>query len=60
MPAEKIAMRKIREVLRRRWQAGLSYRQIHRGTKVSLGKVKQLITEADAQQYPQLNYYRMS
>ena len=48
MPAERIAMRKIREVLRLRWQAGLSYRQIHRGTKVSLGKVKQLITEAEA------------
>lgn len=47
MPAERITMRKIREVLRLRWQAGLSYRQIHRSTKVSLGKIKQLLSQAE-------------
>lgn len=41
-------MRKIREILRLRREAGLSYRQISAGTKVSLGAIGKLLSQADA------------
>lgn len=41
-------MRKIREILRLRREAGLSFRQISAGTKVSLGAIQKLLSKADA------------
>ena len=46
MPATRIAMRKIREVLRLRLAAGLSIRQIRDSTKVSLGAIQGLLVRA--------------
>ena len=34
MPTERLAMRKVKEVLRLRWECGLSYRQIARSCAV--------------------------
>ena len=34
MPTERLAMRKVKEVLRLRWECGLSYRQIVRSCAV--------------------------
>ena len=42
-------MRKIRETLRLRFEAGLSYRQISASTKASIGAIQKLITRAQAQ-----------
>ena len=42
MPAKRITMRNIREVLRLRLAAGLSLRQIRHSTKISLGAVQKL------------------
>jgi len=47
MPAKRIAMRKIREILRLRLDAGLSLRQIRASTKVSLGAIQKLLARAD-------------
>lgn len=47
MAMKRIAMRKIRDVLRLRLQAGLSYRQIQASTKVSTGACQQLVTKAE-------------
>ena len=41
-------MRKIREVLRLRFGAGLNYRQIRHSTKVSLGSIQTLLKRAEA------------
>lgn len=40
-------MRKIREILRLRWSAGLSIRQINASTKVSLGAIQKLLRRAE-------------
>lgn len=40
-------MRKLRDVLRLRLEAGLSYRQINASTKVSVGLIQKLMTQAD-------------
>ena len=41
-------MRKIREILRLRWAAGLSIRQISASTKASIGAIQQLLARAAA------------
>ena len=43
MPANRIAMRKIREVLRLRLEDGLSFRQISASHKVSIGVAQKLV-----------------
>jgi len=48
MPATRMAMRKIREVLRLRLEAGLSIRQISASTKTSVGAIQKLLSRADA------------
>ncbi|MDP7359298.1 MAG: IS21 family transposase, partial [Pseudomonadales bacterium] len=45
MPATRIAMRKIREVLRLRLEAGLSFRQISASTKVSVGAAQKVVSQ---------------
>jgi transposase len=40
-------MRKIREVLRLRYEAGLSIRQISASTKISVGAIQKLLSKAD-------------
>ncbi len=47
MPAKKMTMRKIREVLRLRLAAGLSIRQIRESTKISVGAIQKLLRKAD-------------
>ncbi len=47
MAAKRITMRNIREVLRLRLGAGLTYRQISQSTKVSMGSIKKLLHRAD-------------
>ncbi|EBF6278450.1 TPA: IS21 family transposase [Citrobacter freundii] len=47
MSAKRIAMRKIRDVLRLRLQAGLSFRQISLSTKVSVGAIQKLLKTAE-------------
>lgn len=47
MPAKRITMRKIREVLRLRLAAGLSIRQIRESTKISVGAIQKLLRKAD-------------
>ncbi len=47
MSAKRIAMRKIREILRLRLEAGLSVRQIHASAKVSVGAIQKLLKKAD-------------
>ena len=46
MSAKRNSMRKIREVLRLRFNAGLSIRQISASTKVSIGAIQRLVTQA--------------
>ena len=41
-------MRKIRDILRLRLQAGLSIRQIRNSTKVSIGAIQKLLARAEA------------
>ncbi len=41
-------MRKLRDVLRLRLEAGLSFRQINASTKVSVGLIQKLMTQAEA------------
>lgn len=48
MSAKRITMRKIRDILRLRFDAGLSIRQIKASTKVSVGAIQKLVTKADA------------
>jgi transposase len=47
MPAKRITMRNIREVLRLRFAAKLSLRQIRASTKISLGTIQKLVTRAE-------------
>ena len=46
MPAKRTTMRKIRDVLRLRHHAGLSFRQIQSSTKVSVGSIQTLLAKA--------------
>ncbi|MBS97676.1 MAG: IS21 family transposase [Oceanospirillaceae bacterium] len=46
MPAKRITMRKIRDVLRLRLAAGLSIRQIKDSTKISVGAIQKLLSQA--------------
>ena len=47
MSAKRITMRKIRDVLRLRFAAGLSIRQIKASTKVSVGAIQKLLAKAE-------------
>lgn len=47
MAAKRIAMRKIREVLRLRFSAELSIRQISAGTKISVGSIQNILKLAE-------------
>lgn len=47
MPAKRITMRIIREVLRLRLAAGLSIRKIQASTKVSVGAIAKLLARVD-------------
>ncbi len=49
MAAKRTTMRKIREVLRLRLEAGLSIRQINHSTSVSVGAIQKLLTKAEAE-----------
>lgn len=46
MPAQRIKMRKIRDVLRLRLAAGLSIREISSSTKLSVGSIQKLLSKA--------------
>ncbi len=46
MPTQRVTMRKLRETLRLRLQAGLSIRAISRSTKLSVGGVQKLLSRA--------------
>jgi len=46
MAAQRITMRKIREILRLRLAAGLSIRQISQSTKASVGAIQKLLAQA--------------
>ena len=48
MPAQKVAMRKVREVLRLRFSAGLSDRQVARCLKISPSTVSKYVSLAEA------------
>ncbi len=47
MPTQRVTMRKLRETLRLRLQAGLSIRAISRSTKLSVGGVQKLLSRAE-------------
>lgn len=47
MPALRISMRHIKEVLRLRFHAGLSIRQIRASTRLSVGAIQKLLKEAE-------------
>ena len=44
MPAKRITMRKLRDVLRLRLSGGLSIREISRSTKLSVGGIQKLLS----------------
>lgn len=46
MPNVRLTMRNIRDILRLRLAAGLSFRQISRSTKVSVGAIQKLLSKA--------------
>ena len=46
MPAKRLSMRQLREILRLRLQANLGVRQIHRSLRVSAGAVSAILTTA--------------
>ena len=48
MPGKRTTMRKLRDVLRLRLQAGLSIRAISRSTKLSVGGVQKLLSRAES------------
>lgn len=50
MSAKRTAMRKIREVLRLRYSAGLSIRQISASTKISVGSIQNVLQQAEQHQ----------
>lgn len=52
MPNVRLTMRNIRDILRLRLGAGLSFRQISRSTKVSVGSIQKLLTKANELNIP--------
>ena len=48
MPQERLSMRKIREVLRLRWEQGLSHRQIVASCRLGQGTVAEYLRRASA------------
>lgn len=48
MPAKRITMRKLRDILRMRLSGDCSIREISRSTKVSVGSIQKLLTKAQA------------
>jgi hypothetical protein len=46
MPTQRIPMRKIRDILRLRFSANLSIRQIRDSTKVSVGGIQKFLSKA--------------
>jgi transposase len=48
MPTERLPMRKIREVLRLRWQLGLTVREVARGVGASVGVAQKIASRAAA------------
>jgi hypothetical protein len=49
MPAKRILMRKLREVLQLRFHADLSMRQIINSTQISLGAIQKVVANAEQQ-----------
>ena len=47
MPTERISMRKLKEILRLRFEAGLSYRQITAAAQVSVGVAAKYVAQAE-------------
>ena len=47
MPRERVAMRKVKEVLRLRYELGMSYSQIRQSCGVGLGTVNNLLARAE-------------
>ncbi len=47
MPTKRLSMRNLREILRLRYQSGLSLRQIKGSQRVSLGAVQKITSRAD-------------
>ena len=47
MPRERVAMRKVKEVLRLRYELGMSYSRIRQSCGVSLGTVNNLLARAE-------------
>ena len=48
MPNKRIAMRKIREILRLRFEVGLSFRQISQCADVSTGAIQKMLKRLEA------------
>lgn len=48
MPRERLSMRKIREILRWKWELGRSHREVAGALGVSLGKVSSTVSRAEA------------
>ena len=48
MPAQRLTMRKIRDILRLKMEAQLSIRQINASTKISVGTIQKLLKQAQA------------
>ena len=48
MSAKRITMRQLRELLRLRYEAKLSMRQINASTKISVGKIQSILKQAEA------------
>ena len=48
MSAKRITMRQLRELLRLRYEAKLSIRQINASTKISVGKIQSVLKQAQA------------
>src|SRR5512141_962366 len=46
MAAERLTMRKTREILRQKWELGLSHRQVARSLGIGLGTVSETLTRA--------------
>ena len=46
MAAERLTMRKTREILRQKWGLGLSHRRVARSLGIGLGTVSETLTRA--------------
>jgi len=47
MSAKRVTMRQLRELLRLRYEAQLSIRQINASTKISVGKIQSVLKQAE-------------